>query len=306
VKRVLRPDGVFIVSTPNKKNYTDRYGHKNEFHLREWYKDDFEQFLKKYFGHVILYEQGQEVSSLILRKEDYLLQKPVATIPVTNNYHFEGKYLIALCSDLPATTEPALASIVPESEKSYFQLIDRILQLQEEVATLGNWGKRSAEALDASNAGIRQLEEQRKQQENDRDKLVHELQKVSQEKAATEENLESVLEDLARSNHDRFLKDAELAALRQITPERQSYSFGLEKLTEEIGRFIMVISEETNGGTDHKQPPEGLPTPVSAPTTDPGQQIIRLQEELQWYKRTYEQRSLLGVIREKITAKFHK
>lgn len=335
VKRVLRQDGVFIVSTPNKENYTDRYGYQNKFHVREWYKDDLDQFLKKHFGHVILYEQGQEVSSLIMRKEDYLLQKPVATIPVTNNYHFEGKYLIALCSDLPAAVQPVLASIVPESEKSYFQLIDRILSLQQEVETLGKWGTQSAGELDASNARIRQLEEQEKQYGKDLENLAYELQKlsserdatakklelavedlekaaqelqtVSLERDATAKNLELAVEDLAGSNHDRFLKEAELTIIRQITKDKPSYSFGLERLTEEIARLVEAMARPNMGAERDRsaetQEPPGAAYPASS---DLPEQIIKLQEELQWYKRTYEARSLLGVLKEKITAKFHK
>lgn len=36
IKRVLRPDGTLIISTPDKKNYSDRFGHHNEFHTREF------------------------------------------------------------------------------------------------------------------------------------------------------------------------------------------------------------------------------------------------------------------------------
>jgi GT2 family glycosyltransferase/SAM-dependent methyltransferase len=148
VKRVLNTNGIFIVSTPNKKNYTERYNNKNKFHLHELQKDDFETLLKSRFGHVCLYDQGLEVSSLILRESDYLNRNQLAVLPVNNKYHFEGKYLIGLCSDNEEVLQYSIASIVPESERSYFQLIDRIVQLQKEVEDLGAWGTKSAEEID--------------------------------------------------------------------------------------------------------------------------------------------------------------
>ena len=38
VRRVLRPDGLLILSCPNKTEYTDRRGIVNEFHVRELYR----------------------------------------------------------------------------------------------------------------------------------------------------------------------------------------------------------------------------------------------------------------------------
>lgn len=147
VKRVLRANGTFIVSTPNKKNYTERYDNRNKFHLHELQKDDFEALLKSYFGHVCLYDQGLEVSSLILKEADYTNRNNLAVLPVTNKFHFEGKYLIGLCSNNAEVLQYSIASIVPESERSYFQLLDRIIQLQKETEELGAWGKNSVQEI---------------------------------------------------------------------------------------------------------------------------------------------------------------
>ena len=53
VRRVLRPNGVFIVSTPNRSIYGEhRGGEANPFHVREWDFDEFALLLKEYFGFV--------------------------------------------------------------------------------------------------------------------------------------------------------------------------------------------------------------------------------------------------------------
>ena len=39
-KRVLKTDGVLILSSPDKLNYSDKTGHNNPYHIKELYKDE--------------------------------------------------------------------------------------------------------------------------------------------------------------------------------------------------------------------------------------------------------------------------
>ena len=52
VKRLLTPEGVFIVSTPNKTVYSDEPQFNNPFHVHELYFDEFRELLEKYFKNV--------------------------------------------------------------------------------------------------------------------------------------------------------------------------------------------------------------------------------------------------------------
>ena len=56
IDRVLKPDGILIMSTPNKAVYSDRYHYFNEFHIHEFYHDEFQQFLGQYFPYVQIYQ----------------------------------------------------------------------------------------------------------------------------------------------------------------------------------------------------------------------------------------------------------
>ena len=49
--RVLRPDGVLLLSSPNKRLYSDAHDYHNEFHVRELYRDELEELLRATFPH---------------------------------------------------------------------------------------------------------------------------------------------------------------------------------------------------------------------------------------------------------------
>ncbi|MEO8132713.1 MAG: methyltransferase domain-containing protein [Betaproteobacteria bacterium] len=49
-RRVLRPDGLLIISTPNKSEYSDKRQFQNAFHVRELYAEEFRALLGRHFG----------------------------------------------------------------------------------------------------------------------------------------------------------------------------------------------------------------------------------------------------------------
>src|SRR6266498_348988 len=57
-KRVLKEDGALIISTPNKRIYSDIPGYKNPFHVKELYEEEFIDLIRKYFSNILLYKQG--------------------------------------------------------------------------------------------------------------------------------------------------------------------------------------------------------------------------------------------------------
>lgn len=66
-RRVLVPDGLLIISTPDKRTYSDLTGYKNEFHVRELYRSEFVDLLGETFPAHRLYGQKLLFQSMIWR-----------------------------------------------------------------------------------------------------------------------------------------------------------------------------------------------------------------------------------------------
>ncbi len=62
--RVLKPGGLFFVSTPNRALYTDAREYTNEFHVHEFYLPEFEQLLDEFFPRHMLFGQRVVAGSL--------------------------------------------------------------------------------------------------------------------------------------------------------------------------------------------------------------------------------------------------
>ncbi len=56
-QRVLRPDGFLLISTPDKRVYSDEAGFDNEYHVKELYREEFEALLSTRFPAFDMYGQ---------------------------------------------------------------------------------------------------------------------------------------------------------------------------------------------------------------------------------------------------------
>ena len=63
--RVLKPDGVLVLSCPNKLEYSDKRNFANEFHVKELYREELGQLVAARFPHVDWYGQRPTFFSLI-------------------------------------------------------------------------------------------------------------------------------------------------------------------------------------------------------------------------------------------------
>jgi len=65
IRRVLRPGGVLVISSPNRPVYSDKAGHHNEFHVKELDFAELDTLLHAHFSQVRYYGQRLAVGSAV-------------------------------------------------------------------------------------------------------------------------------------------------------------------------------------------------------------------------------------------------
>lgn len=63
--RVLREDGLLLISTPDRDPYNEARGEANPYHLRELDREEFEDLLREHFPNVSLWGQSAVTGSYI-------------------------------------------------------------------------------------------------------------------------------------------------------------------------------------------------------------------------------------------------
>ena len=101
--RALTADGILIISSPDKKTYSDDRGFSNEFHVRELYRDELSKLLSSQFPFVRLYGQKLLFQSAIWDLEENSGTVDVATAHgdahmTERGLRYEPLYFIAICS----------------------------------------------------------------------------------------------------------------------------------------------------------------------------------------------------------------
>ncbi|MGV3697944.1 class I SAM-dependent methyltransferase [Flavobacterium sp.] len=100
IKRVLKPNGLMIISTPDKLYYSDIPKFNNKFHVKELYKKEFYSLIEGYFSKVQMLTQKYSFGVSIVENDG----NEGLTI-YTGSYSEVSKkeigplYLIAIASD---------------------------------------------------------------------------------------------------------------------------------------------------------------------------------------------------------------
>ncbi len=217
VRRVLAPGGVFVVSTPNRRYYTeDRHEH-NAFHVREFDVPEFEAFLRKVFPHVGLYLQNHAPAMVIGAEHGAAVQGArlaSAAEQAAEDARASAHYAVAVCSEGPIAVEELV--FLPEAAGNVLRVREQDLRrtradlekaradyarLEKEFEDRTRWARRLDSELAERSAWAKRLDS--------------ELAAARQEQRALGERLEREQEGLRRVHDEHARRLAEGEAQRQ-------------------------------------------------------------------------------------------
>src|SRR5699024_656629 len=92
VYRVLNKNGILIMSTLNNKVYSDDRNYKNENYIKEFYEDEFLEFIKTKFDYVDIYCQYFSNTSILTKYND------VPMDAINFNEKNRGMYFVVIAS----------------------------------------------------------------------------------------------------------------------------------------------------------------------------------------------------------------
>jgi glycosyltransferase involved in cell wall biosynthesis/ubiquinone/menaquinone biosynthesis C-methylase UbiE len=137
IKRLLKDDGLLIVSTPNKQTYTDDSGYCNPFHQKELNYDEFCDFLKKYFLNTCIFGQrilsGSSIYPTSIKESnicsEFIIDQVNDHFSFTRETEKKAAYFIAIASNTEINKK--------KIQKSY--LIDRSnTEINQNIAKISN------------------------------------------------------------------------------------------------------------------------------------------------------------------------
>jgi O-antigen biosynthesis protein len=225
VRRSLKPDGLFIVSSPEREEYTAAFPAKNQFHKHEMTLFELREFLGASFKYI--HVCAQRVLSLStmwqldrwrdapfrLRARRDLLEE------VPNGECFSPPlYLIAICSNAPLNED-----VVVESNSFYFDMANI-----EQTKNLFQWTLRLRDEVQKGRDAFRNLQ----QQFEERTAWALDLEKQIKEKAGFIEKQKQEIEERTRW---AFSLESEVARERAFSGQLN------EKLTAITSAFFYRV-----------------------------------------------------------------
>jgi len=172
IRRVLKPGGLLIISSPNREKYEGRGVEKNPFHKKELSQMEFAALMRNHFRHVALLEQKLVAGSSLE------LSAGNERVDATTRGHFRGGlvggefvygapmglYAVAVCSDVKLPVLPVglfenpevvakvwdSFEILPTLRGSYYEALRKIEVLEAKATNKiesGDFGTKLATQL---------------------------------------------------------------------------------------------------------------------------------------------------------------
>ncbi len=205
--RVLAPGGLLVMSSPNKRRYSDERNYANPFHRHELYRDDLEALLARDFPARRWYRQAPAYISAVWSEDDGRELEAlsgdghaVAPMPLPEALYF----VVVAARDASALppSGPRLSAYADRDESELARIEAQARELLRQDLLV----KERDAALDRQNAHVQHLE-----------RLIAERERIVEER---DRQLAAV--NAAREAHERALITARDALVQRDAEVRES------------------------------------------------------------------------------------
>jgi SAM-dependent methyltransferase len=267
VRRVLRPDGLFFVSSPNP----DVYPEGNPYHLHEVRPDELRRSIADEFGSVRLFSQELLVASVVSERGS-----TAAAVHTTRTGALDGlteQYGIAVAGDgeLPALSPNLVLTVssqLTHLERAHADLQQDRDHFQAQAEEVAEEHRRLRDTAESAGANAQLLQQQVRNLQEELVDAGRALRGVMDERdtaaARAEEAERQIAEDSSRTQLEstRIERDEVLLALLQSEQER--------------ARLVLEIAELAAG------PDTDAVEQLTAVAAALAQQVTELQRSSSW------------------------
>lgn len=136
VDRVLKPDGLAVISTPNRVFYSQESNQANPFHTHEFDFQEFLDFLKSVFSSVQIYFQNH-VAGLVVGNPSLYREVTTCLEEEAGNLEATSNFFVAVCTHRQ-DHQPLLGNfcLLPGSGNLLRERQQNIQRLEEKVSKL--------------------------------------------------------------------------------------------------------------------------------------------------------------------------
>lgn len=233
IKRVLKPDGILIMSSPDKYFYSVVPNYSNPYHVKELFKEEFKELLGKFFKNVRLLGQRVVYGSVIVPEEgtQFIFQNLTPEREEAGLCQTIYDIAVASDSDLPVLTGGLF-------EKKVFN---------QDVPDLLNYLASCERALAERDKQIADINQELREKNEQIAKLRQALVERDKQIADINQELSEKNEQIAELNQALVKRDIQIAKLNLATLPYDEQISALNQAIAERDKQIYELNQAIAG-----------------------------------------------------------